>query len=175
MTDADAPRVLELRVHGVNNTKPADLLDLPPYDVRQVAGDTRSSFWLAQPDLPPPRGRRGYVPPGIRREAYSWGGLVRNDAGSSSWMRAVVLAFQVLVLPLSIGNAAMWTRYLTTDADSDADRVRARLTAGAARLFGLVLTLIFASTAITVAVDMFALQCVGGTVCTGPWRAPGPG
>lgn len=170
MTDADAPRVLELRVHGVNNTKPADLLDLPPYDVRQVAGDTRSSFWLAQPDLPPPRGRRGYVPPGIRREAYSWGGLVRNDAGSSSWMRAVVLAFQVLVLPLSIGNAAMWTRYLTTDADSDADRVRARLTAGAARLFGLVLTLIFASTAITVAVDMFALQCVGGTVCTGPWK-----
>ena len=86
------PRVLELRVHGVNNTTPADLLDLPPFDVRQVRGDKRAGFWLAEPNLAPRQGERGHIPAGIRREAYSWGGLVREDAGKTKWAAAIAAA-----------------------------------------------------------------------------------
>lgn len=164
-----APLVLELRVHGVNNTTPDALVDLPPYDLRQVGGDKRASFWRAQPDTPRRPGRRGYILPGIRREAYSWGGLVRDDPGTQKWYVAVALAFQVLALPFSLGNAAMWTRRLTKDDVSGGNRVWAGITAGAARLFGLVLTLLFTTTAVTLAVDLAALQCADGMRCTGPW------
>jgi len=53
------PEVLELRVHGVSNTPPRDMLDLPP---------------------------------GITREAYSWGGMARTTAPGvgSGVARAVV-------------------------------------------------------------------------------------
>ena len=63
--------VLELRVHGVNNTTASDLLDLRPTEVELVAGDRLGSFWrptaaAAQTHTP---GQRGFVPPGITREA----------------------------------------------------------------------------------------------------------
>ncbi len=166
--------MLELRVHGVNNTTPAALADLAPYELRQVGGDKRSSFWLVQPDTERFHGERGYVTPGIRREAYSWGGLVRDDPGSQKWFVALAFAFQVFALPFSLGNAAMWTRRLLTDAQDQ--RVRAGITAGLTRLFGLILTLLFVTTVVTLAVDMAALQCANSgvgvstdAVCTGPW------
>lgn len=172
MGDRQAPEpvdVLELRVHGVNNTTPAALVDLPPYDLRQVAGDARAGFWLAQPDLPPPPGAHGHIPPGIRREAYSWGGLVRRDAGRARWSTALAASFQVLVLPFSVGNAAMWTRRVTTDHPTQAGATWSAITAGAARVFGLALTLLFTTTAVTFAVDVAALQCAERSLCNGLW------
>lgn len=166
---AHPPRVLELRVHGVNNTTPAALLDLPPYDVRQIAGDTHASFWIGRPEIVPEPGARGHVPPGIRREAYSWGGLVRETARRQFWFTVLRLAFQMLALPFSIGNATMWTRRIATPTDPHPDRLWAALTAGLTRLFGLVLTLVFTATAITVAVDMIAVQCAHGAGCGGFW------
>lgn len=168
---ATEPSVLELRVHGVNNTPPAAFLDLPPRALRQVRGDKRSAFWLAAPTQNPPAGARGHVPDGIRREAYSWGGLVRTQSRRATRMRAAALAFQVLALPFSIGNGAMWTRQLPTATDRGAARVRADLTAGAARVFGLALTLLFTTTAITICVDLLALQCaVAGECSAWPWE-----
>ncbi|MGM1029975.1 MAG: hypothetical protein ACQEWM_08915 [Actinomycetota bacterium] len=183
MTDADRAtardeqRVLELRVHGVNNTPPAGLLDLPHYALRQVAGDDRAAFWLAAPETNPREGARGHIPPGIRREAYSWGALVRSESSTGSRGRAFVLLFQVLALPFSIGNAAMWTRRLPTMTGESADEERAArrwaaMTAGGARLFGLALTLLFTTTAVTIAVEIAALQCaVAGRCTTWIWDA----
>src|SRR4051794_26187600 len=70
------PRVLELRVHGVNNTTPAALLDVPAESVELKSGDKLGSFWTST--ATPARTKHGYVPPEIMREAYSWGGMVRT-------------------------------------------------------------------------------------------------
>ena len=163
---ASEPRVLELRVHGVNNTTPAALLDLPQDDIQCLRGDDRSAFWLAAPRQNPPDRARGHIPAGIRREAYSWGGLVRSQTAKHTASRSIALAFQVLALPFSIGNGAMWTRHLPHDSDAGATRLRANVTAAAARLFGFVLTLLFTTTAVTVAVDLIALQCSIGGQCS---------
>jgi hypothetical protein len=120
-----ATRVLELRVHGVNNTTPAALLDLPMGSIDIAAGDMLGSFWqptaaaLAAQQLPGRAGKRGYVPERILREAYSWGGMVRttpNFGGTGAAGKVVgVLAriFYAIILPFSIGNAAQWTRRLS--------------------------------------------------------------
>lgn len=163
--------VLELRVHGVNNTPPSGLLDLPQYALRQVAGDDRAAFWLADPETNPPEGARGHIPDGIRREAYSWGALVRTESKSGSRGRALMLLLQVLALPFSIGNAAVWTRQLSDGADDAGSRRWAWVTAGAARVFGLALTLLFTTTAVTIAVEVGALQCGGGRCSTWFWDA----
>lgn len=176
-TNGGEPRVLELRVHGVANTSPSALVDLPADRLSRVGGDARASFWLASPRDGQHEGERGYIPPGIRREAYSWGGLVRDDPGDGGARGfrvirdAVALWFQVLALPFSIGNAAMWTRRLTLDDDPRRVRLRGGVTAALARLFGLVLTLLFTSAAITIVVDIGALQCAAGAGCTWIWNA----
>ncbi|WP_314507891.1 hypothetical protein [uncultured Microbacterium sp.] len=183
------PRVLELRVHGVNNTTPAALLDLPIDGIELAAGDTLGSFWqpteaalAAQNAGGRPR-KRGHVPDRIAREAYSWGGMVRttpNFGGPGAAGRVVgVLArvFYAVILPFSIGNAAQWTRVLDAiPTDDDALRTwaasregrRSRRTAGAARLFGLLLTLLFTTTAATIALDVGAGQCAALASLCGP-------
>lgn len=182
-------RVLELRVHGVNNTTPAALLDLPIADIELAAGDTLGSFWqptaaaLAAQKRPGRSGTRGYVPDRIAREAYSWGGMVRttpNFGGTGPAGRIVgVLArvFYAVILPFSIGNAAQWTRRLGVIPSSEpefriwaasADGKRSRRTAGAARLFSLILTLLFTTTAATLALDVGAAQCAAQASLCGP-------
>ncbi len=188
--DADGPtRVLELRVHGVNNTTPAALLDLPLDSIELAAGDTLGSFWqptaaaLAAQRAPDRPDKRGDVPDRIAREAYSWGGMVRtapNFGGPGAAGRVVgVLAriFYAVILPFSIGNAAQWTRRLSVipvgEPEARAwaagpDGRRSRRTAGAARLFGLVLTLLFTTTAATLALDVGAAQCAALAPLCGP-------
>ena len=157
------PRVLELRVHGVNNTTPAALLDVPADSVELKSGDKLGSFW--QSTTTAAEGRHGFVPAGILREAYSWGGMVRTapqfgGSGTASKIAAVgARVFYALILPFSIGNAVQWARRITQPNDSMGRKVWIAITAGIARLFGLILTLLFTTTAVTLAIDIGALQC----------------
>ncbi|HEX5727902.1 hypothetical protein [Microbacterium sp.] len=171
-----APRTLELRVHGVNNTTPAALLDLAPEGVSLVAGDSLGSFWVPteQARRAAVPGRRGHVPPGIRREAYSWGGMVRTipiASGGSLGGAVAGVATRVvyaLILPFSLGNAAQWTRRLTQAVDSPGRQVWTAITSGLTRLFGFVLTLLFTTTAATLALDIGAAQCAAQPTLCGP-------
>ena len=167
------PRVLELRVHGINNTAPSALLDLAVTDIECVAGDGLGSFWAPTPAAldrlrrpPDAAGRRGFVPRGIRREAYSWGGLVRSTPEPTGPGGALVAGLArvgwALLLPFSIANAAVWCWRLPTGT------VVLSVRAGLVRLFGGLLTLLLLSTVMSVAVDLLAVQCYAGDslVCT---------
>lgn len=167
--------VLELRVHGVNNTTAYDLLDLRPAEVELVAGDKLGSFWrptatAAQTHTP---GQRGFVPPGITREAYSWGGMVRTtpnvgDAGPLSIIAGgVARIFYALLLPFGIANAAQWTWRLPGASATE----RPRFFAGLTRVFGLLLTLLFVCTAASLSLDLLAVQCLPDTTRCAPIAA----
>ncbi len=171
--------VLELRVHGVNNTTAPALLDLRAEDVERVAGDKLGSFWRpTDAALAALRqGQRGYVPAGIVREAYSWGGMVRTTpdlgrAGAAGVIAATAArVFYALILPFSIANAVQWARRVGSPTDPVATRVRAAITAGVARLFGLLLTLLFTATAVTLTVDVLAAQCAADPSLCSPVSA----
>lgn len=164
--------VLELRVHGVNNTTAYALLDLRPSEVELVAGDKLGSFWrptaaAAQTHTP---GQRGFVPPGITREAYSWGGMVRTtpnvgDAGPLSIIAGgVARIFYALLLPFGLANAVQWTWRLP-EASTAENR---RFFAGSTRVFGLLLTLLFVCTAASLSLDLVAVQCLPDTARCAP-------
>ncbi|MEB0304585.1 hypothetical protein QN345_04500, partial [Cryobacterium sp. 10I1] len=170
------PHVLELRVHGINNTSPFALLDLPPDEVELAAGDVLGSFWTPTPDSLRRHRRaadaaeqRGYVPRRIRREAYSWGGLVRSTPGGAGPVWAVIAALArigwALLLPFSIANAAAWCWRLPTQAVPRGLSVRA----GVIRLFGVLLTLLLVATVANLGIDLLARQCYvdGALVCSG--------
>ncbi|ALJ19175.1 hypothetical protein [Microbacterium sp. No. 7] len=167
--------VLELRVHGVNNTTPAQLLDLPDDAVELVAGDKYGSFWSPrEPRSDAPAHRRARVPEGLTREAYSWGGMVRTTPNFGGVGAAGVLAGVVariayaLLLPFSVGNAALWAGCApSTDA---AVRRRAAASAALGRLFGLVLTLLFTMTAVTLSLDLVGAQCAAQPGLCAPVR-----
>lgn len=185
------PTVLELRVHGVNNTKPEDLLDLPKDAIELAAGDVLGSFWRPTDDALKKQdaaraenpNSRGFVPEGVLREAYSWGGMVRTTPGiGGSGAVGTVLAaaarvFYAVILPFSLGNAVVWTRTLAVQPSDRKELAAWRRSgpgarswgsAGAARLFGLVLTLLFTTTAITLAMDVGAMQCAAQSSLCGP-------
>ncbi|MFD4420722.1 hypothetical protein ACFWN7_04360 [Agromyces sp. NPDC058484] len=169
-----ADRVLELRIHGVNNTAPHDLLDVPADEVRRVAGDALGGFWRPTADsvearraAPGANRARGYVPRGITREAYSWGGMVRTTPGVAASGKPGGAASAILgvlarigwtfLLPFSVANAAAWAWRLPTGTD----RVRLRARAGAIRVFGVLLTLALVATLANLSIDVVALQCFG--------------
>ncbi|TFB47382.1 hypothetical protein E3O23_14980, partial [Cryobacterium tagatosivorans] len=176
------PHVLELRVHGINNTAPNVLLDLPGDESERVAGDTLGSFWRPTAEsLGRRRARgtsapRGSVPPRIRREAYSWGGMVRSTPDAAGPGGIVVAALArvgwALLLPFSIANAAAWSWRLPTHGPAAGRSARA----GIIRLFGVLLTLLLVATTTSLAVDVLAQQCYTGrtldcTVLPGPFEA----
>ena len=161
--------VLELRVHGVNNTPPPALLDLAPADIEQVAGDALGSFWrptaAARARLRPQD--RGHVPDGVVREAYSWGGLARTSPAVGSGVvglatGALARIGWALLLPFGLVNVAFWSRRL------DGERGYSRgwqdgATAAAVRLYALCLTLLVLGSAAVVSLDLVATQCFAGS------------
>lgn len=176
--------ILELRVHGVSNTPPYAMLDLPEGDVAQVAGDDLGSFWQLREGANNPRpGRRGHVPAGITREAYSWGNLARTTLAAPPGIIGTVTAAATrvlwsLLLPFALTNVAYWSRRLhyggpPTGSGPTTYRALSGHRNGGAWIFryaGLVLSLITVTTATVISVHLVGVECrpiaVGGTtVC----------
>jgi hypothetical protein len=185
MSSKQPDSVLELRIHGVNNTPPHELLDLPKDDVVLAFGDELGSFWRPTPEaveygrtdqvqgetsrgvVDPAEQPRGRVPAGIHREAYSWGGMVRTTPPESgpggAILAAVARAAWTLLLPFSIANAAIWSWKLPSPAKG----TRIRYGSSIIRLACLTLTVIFVLSFASIAIGLLALQCYrgGDTVC----------
>ncbi|GEL93395.1 hypothetical protein [Cellulomonas composti] len=156
--------VLELRVHGVANTPPAAMLGLAPTEIEQVEGDELGSFWCATPAaraVPRPADDPRAVPPGVRREAYSWGAMARLSTipglgKVTGTIAGLTRALWVLIIPFGFVNVAYWTR----DADEPAGR-RSSAGGGLVRLFGLLLTLLWVATVTTMTLGVVGAQCFG--------------
>ncbi|WP_028046233.1 hypothetical protein [Cellulomonas sp. URHE0023] len=160
-----APHVLELRIHGINNTAPAVMLGLTAGQVEQVDGDELGSFWVptaaaaaATETYPKDDHRR--VHPCVRREAYSWGAMSRLSVvpgfgAVSGTIAGVIRALWVVIIPFGLANVAYWTADLKEPLGT-----RRGSGAGAlVRLFGLTLTLLWVATAATVTLWFVAAQC----------------
>ncbi|MCR3751237.1 hypothetical protein [Lentzea californiensis] len=172
-----SPPVLELRIHGVNNTPPDAMLALPDHAVEQFRGDRFGSFWRPRPDklaeLPPDH--PGQVPADVRREAYSWGGMARSSPGVPGSGVPSVLANVLgrigwaLLLPFGLANVAYWSRKLPDDSVPSTRRMvwwNAGRGAASTRLFGLGLTVLLVLAVCEVAIDVYAVQCsLPGTTC----------
>ena len=138
---------------------------------------TRSgSFWVPTEQA---RQRRGARPPRSRSARHPPRGLLLGrdgahhpdrfgrEPGRSSRRRGDQsrLCADPAVL---LGNAAQWTRRLTQAVDSPGRQVWTAITSGLTRLFGFVLTLLFTTTAATLALDIGAAQCAAQPTLCGP-------
>ncbi|HKV21600.1 MAG TPA: hypothetical protein VJR50_21400 [Mycobacterium sp.] len=133
--------LLELRIHGVNNTPPTSML----YAIQEEYGD-------------PLVGVYGVRKKSVFVRALSWGGLARmtpipripfvglaQSLGSAAW---------IAVMPFGLANVAYWSRRLTMPGNKFEDSTRG--TARWARIFSLGLTLLLASSVCSVSLDMAA-------------------
>lgn len=177
--------VLELRVHGVNNTSPQGMLDLPETSVEEVLGDSLAGFYRPKPDALKSvhEGDRGWVPSNVTREAYSWGGLARSSPGGIGGGTAAKVTATIgrvawtLLLPFGLSNIAYWTRRLDGGvpveeaSENDSRKPSSVLStalrgggrngpgAGMIRVFGLGLTLLVIISACEVSMDLVGNQC----------------
>ncbi|QLQ37705.1 hypothetical protein [Micromonospora robiginosa] len=158
-------RVLELRVHGVSNTPPDQLLGLDPgagaggTPPDLVAGGQVTGFYrsaTAARDDP------------ISVEAYSWGKLTSG----ARTRRDVERALWTLLLPFALANVALHARAgIPADPDRERWASRSGITAWLIRLFCLSLTCTLVITVTGIGVDLVGWQCVSRE-CLG--QIPGP-
>lgn len=174
--------VLELRIHGVSNTPPHRILDLPAGEVVQTDGDSLGSFWVPTPeadarDREPAPGdvRDRAVPAGdpheirhdVRREAYSWGAMSRLGRLPFGGVLGLVgtVATRVMwvaIVPFGLANAGYWARRLPeAGGDPAARQVRPDVSAALTRVFALFLTLLFTTTTAAVALSTIGTRCMG--------------
>ena len=138
---------VELRVHGVGGTPPAQLLsDLSP---DQVAGDKIAGFYRTVDDE-----HDRHI------EAYSWGGLTSRSSFRVLW---------ILMLPFALSNLAGWM------CQPSVARHKARFLVHRfiARAAGLLLTLNVVILLLMIGEDLIAVRCRGATTCTSR-LPPGP-
>lgn len=153
------PQTLELRIHGIKNTPPWEMIGVAPSDVRLDEGDEDGGFWVSTR----PPDDVGAPPPGVRREAYSWGRMARSDGGSTATGLAsigqlfVQLAW-LLILPFGLCNTAYWTRGIPRQHASGG--WRGGRGAGSIRAFALGLTLLYVCALASVALDLVGSQCL---------------
>ncbi|NES15348.1 MULTISPECIES: hypothetical protein [Micromonospora] len=160
-------RVLELRVHGVSNTPPNQLLGLHPApggdgpQPWRVAGGDVTGFYRST--------TAGRDDP-ISVEAYSWGQLTSGARTA----RDVERALWTLLLPFTLANVALFARTgIPADPDQERWGSRSGIVAWLIRLFCLSLTGTLVITLTGVGVDLIAWQCVGPDCLShlpGPWE-----
>jgi hypothetical protein len=130
---------VELRVHGVGGTPPAQLLsDLSP---DQVAGDKIAGFY------------RTVDGGGRHIEAYSWGGLTSRSSFRVLW---------ILMLPFALSNLAGWM----CQPSVARSRPRFLIHRFTARAAGLLLTLNVVILLLMIGEDLIAVRCSGAKTCT---------
>ncbi|RNL81240.1 hypothetical protein [Nocardioides marmorisolisilvae] len=144
---------VELRVHGVHGTSPANMLGVADSDVRQIAGDALTGVYRAEDvELPLRTLRSGPdQPENVAVEAYSWGALTSGVQGMLGWVRRVGW---LLLLPFALANMAYWARMHVAVGDR-----RDRWGVRAVRASGLLLTVFMILTPVVIAVDMIGWQC----------------
>ncbi len=102
------PRVLEVRVHGIANAPPADMLLTEPDGVVKAEGDALGSFWQRK-GADTARPRSGLAD--HRVEAYSWGNQARTGGSALALVgRAFVHLGWLFILPFALCNLAYWSR-----------------------------------------------------------------
>ncbi|MCU7701821.1 hypothetical protein ACGILS_11505 [Streptomyces albidoflavus] len=141
---------LELLVHGVGGSTPAEMLD-DPCTVR-VSGDQTAAVHRRAQDADAeqrPEDYRGKPVP----EAYVWSNLTSGNGTRALWL---------LLLPFMVVNLAHWMRPSTTGR-----RTAVRLYGLLARLVALSLTVLLTAAACEVALDLVAWQCAGTASCSG--------
>lgn len=159
-------QVLELRIHGIRNTPPHELLRTgPPLkldDAVLTCGDDLAGFYR--------RSGTDTTAPRII-EAYSWGLLARFTGirVANKVAEAAIRTVWFLLMPFGLTNAAYWSRPLpavtqkAVSGDMDyagADGAVGRSSgAGRIRLFALLLTLYFVVAVAAVSMDLIAVQC----------------
>ncbi|MFJ4716766.1 hypothetical protein [Streptomyces sp. NPDC088785] len=158
---------LELLVHGVGGTTPAEMLG-DPRTVR-VSGDGTAAVYRRAEDVDAesrPDDYRGRPVP----EAYVWCNLTSGNGSRALWL---------ILLPFMVVNLAHWMR------PNALRRTRTvRLYGLLVRLAGLTLTVLLVATACEVALDLTAWQCAGTPACAarrtwlgfladGWWSQPG--
>ncbi|CAM5430330.1 hypothetical protein [Leifsonia shinshuensis] len=152
------PSVLELRIHGIKNTPPAEMLGVAPGDVRPDQADENGGFYV--PTVDPVDPTDPATPPTvIRREGYSWGMLARYGGGALVVVGQffVQLAW-LLILPFGLCNTAYWTRTIPDQprtGEWNAGRGAASL-----RVFALGLTLLYVCALASVSLDLIGTQCL---------------
>ncbi|MER7196056.1 hypothetical protein [Streptomyces flaveolus] len=139
---------LELLVHGVGGTTPAQMLD-DPRTVR-ITGDHIAAVFRRTEDADAesrPEDYRGRPVP----EAYVWCNLTSGNGTRALWL---------LLLPFMVVNLAHWMR------PTAHGRIRTvRLYGLLVRLAGLTLTVLLVAAACEVAIDLVAWQCAGTRAC----------
>ena len=169
-----SPHILELRIHGIRNTPPAEMLCTSPDSIRTIRGDEYGNFWsLTKPvvsaasDDGPPES----VPPHVHREAYSWGTINRRDAGGSTVLgrlgKALTQLAWTLLLPFGLCNVAYWARkipdppHTSSGAEPKGSKSGWKHGQGAAtvRLFALGLTLLYVIGVSAASLDIVGVQC----------------
>ncbi|TWJ27283.1 hypothetical protein [Micromonospora sagamiensis] len=167
-----AGRVLELRVHGVSNTPPDELLGLlpepdgPAPQPWLVAGDDVTGFYRrpgSDQDEP------------VTVEAYSWGRLTSGARTA----RDVERALWTVLLPFTLANVALHARpEIPADPERERWSCRAGIVGWLIRLFCLSLTGTMVLTATGIGVDLIGWQCVDRSCLRrlpGPWEFLGHG
>jgi hypothetical protein len=128
--------VTELRVHGVGGTPAAGMLDDPA--PVQVAGDHTSGFWRRPGDV--------RADPGLRVEAYSWGGLTGRAAAAALWL---------LVLPFALCNVAGWM----APARPEGGERHLVVYRACSRVAALAMTCLYVAFACSAFIDVATYQC----------------
>ncbi|MFI5832492.1 hypothetical protein ACIA5A_02305 [Micromonospora sp. NPDC051300] len=146
-------RVLELRVHGVSNTPPDQLLGLAPEPhvarPELIAGGPVTGFYRSTTAV-------GEDP--INVEAYSWGKLTSG----ARTRRDIERALWTSLLPFALANVALHARSgIPADPDRERWASRSGITAWLVRLFCLSLTCTLIMAVTGVGVDLIGWQCVG--------------
>ena len=152
------PTVLELRIHGIKNTPPAEMLGVAPGDVRADQADENGGFYV--PTVDPADPSDPATPPTvIRREGYSWGMLARYGGGAlvAIGQFFVQLAW-LLILPFGLCTTAYWTRRIPDQPRTG--EWKAGRGAAALRVFALGLTLLYVCALASVSLDLIGTQCL---------------